>query len=507
MPTGAQPEPFDFWLEYLALQPDLASWEETFDRARVNWRIDLCWRLLREARRRAAMPLQLAILWHSEGLLQAQSGDWPGAETCYRKALDALPSVEVERRLLLLGDVGMLHRLRGDTQATLEVHRQQLELAQAQGQVWLQADALGQLGLDCETNGDWANAREYLERALTLHQNLSHADGVAVSHKHLGLVLWRQGELVEAQAYLEQSLAAFERSGQRYDMAQTEGNLGNLCYERDDLEGAERHYRRTLSIVEELGVISDKIGLLNNLGALALARQDYDQTARFYHESLALTRELGDRCAVELMKQGLAHDLRYHEGMNADGLLRDLAETYLWMDDLNQGLAILAGLLRNDPSDIWTYNVMAIIFDRFGLADLGLEAAQRGLELVEATGDPEKLHDQLTDALNDMQQSERRGREAEVDSTVLADFCAALALDFGAGQRRPVTELCWELVPDLDRVPVKRPAEMPELLPPPALDRRRQSRQTDRKLRRNDPCWCGSGKKYKHCHMRSDRSR
>ena len=25
------------------------------------------------------------------------------------------------------------------------------------------------------------------------------------------------------------------------------------------------------------------------------------------------------------------------------------------------------------------------------------------------------------------------------------------------------------------------------------------------KLSRNDPCWCGSGKKYKRCHMRSDR--
>jgi preprotein translocase subunit SecA len=24
-------------------------------------------------------------------------------------------------------------------------------------------------------------------------------------------------------------------------------------------------------------------------------------------------------------------------------------------------------------------------------------------------------------------------------------------------------------------------------------------------LGRNDPCWCGSGKKYKHCHMRADR--
>jgi preprotein translocase subunit SecA len=26
-------------------------------------------------------------------------------------------------------------------------------------------------------------------------------------------------------------------------------------------------------------------------------------------------------------------------------------------------------------------------------------------------------------------------------------------------------------------------------------------------LGRNDPCWCGSGKKYKHCHMKADRAR
>jgi preprotein translocase subunit SecA len=24
------------------------------------------------------------------------------------------------------------------------------------------------------------------------------------------------------------------------------------------------------------------------------------------------------------------------------------------------------------------------------------------------------------------------------------------------------------------------------------------------KVGRNDPCWCGSGKKYKNCHLRSD---
>jgi uncharacterized protein YecA (UPF0149 family) len=26
----------------------------------------------------------------------------------------------------------------------------------------------------------------------------------------------------------------------------------------------------------------------------------------------------------------------------------------------------------------------------------------------------------------------------------------------------------------------------------------------DKKLGRNDPCWCGSGKKYKRCHLGAD---
>ena len=27
---------------------------------------------------------------------------------------------------------------------------------------------------------------------------------------------------------------------------------------------------------------------------------------------------------------------------------------------------------------------------------------------------------------------------------------------------------------------------------------------SEKKLGRNDPCWCGSQKKYKHCHMEMD---
>lgn len=216
----------------------------------------------------------------------------------------------------------------------------------------------------------------------------------------------------------------------------------------------------------------------------------------------------GDQRAVELLKRGLAYNLHYNEGNNADGFLRDLAETYLGVGEFNQGLVMWAALLRNDPSDIWTYNVMALTFDRFGLVELGIEVTQRGLEVIEASGDPEGLYDQLSEALDRLQQSEKRGGEANADPAVLADFRMALALDVKAGQHRPVIELCRDLVPDLDRMPIKSPPPMPDLAPLASTKpRRRRARPVDLKLGRNEPCWCGSGKKYKYCHRREDLGR
>jgi len=211
----------------------------------------------------------------------------------------------------------------------------------------------------------------------------------------------------------------------------------------------------------------------------------------------------GDLCAAELMKRGLAHDLRHNEGDNAEHFVRDLAEIYLWLDELDRGLAVFSKLLHNDPGDVWTYNAMAFTLGHVGLADLGLGAAQRGLELVDATGDPEELCDQLADALADLRNSERRGREAKVNPSVLADVRAALALDFDAGRHKSILDLCKELVPDLDRVPVKRKLEISDLAQ--VAEKIRQTPQRRRRLQRNDPCPCGSGKKHKRCCMRKDR--
>jgi tetratricopeptide (TPR) repeat protein len=217
--------------------------------------------------------------------------------------------------------------------------------------------------------------------------------------------------------------------------------------------------------------------------------------------------------ALSWFKHGLAHSLTHNEGDNALGFLRDLAETYLIAGDLDTGLGMLAALLRHAPADIWTYNVMAISFDAYGLTVLGAEAARRGLALIDARKVEADLRQQLTDCLAGMKRAERHGREAEVSEAVLREMRAALALDFDAEQPYPIEELCRELVPELDSIVVKRPMTPEDLpLPPaPTRQRRRKEKQLPapsppvEKPGRNDPCWCGSGKKYKRCHWREDR--
>lgn len=212
----------------------------------------------------------------------------------------------------------------------------------------------------------------------------------------------------------------------------------------------------------------------------------------------------GDRRAVELLKRGLAHDLRYYDGNNAKTFMLHLAECHLWLGELNRGLEMYAALLQNDPTDVYVYNSISLVFNQVGLSDPGEKATERALELVEATDDPEGLGDQLASHLEDMRRSEKRGRAAEIDSQVLAEFRAALAVDFDAGRNLPVEDLARKIIPGLDQVPVKETPDMPDLPPPVALNGRRESQKVDRDLGRNDPCWCGSGKKYKHCHMHSD---
>jgi hypothetical protein len=207
-------------------------------------------------------------------------------------------------------------------------------------------------------------------------------------------------------------------------------------------------------------------------------------------------RREGDPQSLDYMQRGLYHNLRYSDGNNLANFVRDLAETHLYLGQLNQALPLLTGLLQNDPADVWTYNMIAFVFKDFGLIPPGRQAAERGLELIKLPGQEEEgLEEQLTEAVKELNTHSGPNREVETDPRLLADLRQALALDFEAGQRLTPDELAHQLLPDLETIPLKIPRSAPILPPPPVRIA---------KPNRNDPCWCGSGKKYKHCHLSQD---
>jgi tetratricopeptide (TPR) repeat protein len=217
-------------------------------------------------------------------------------------------------------------------------------------------------------------------------------------------------------------------------------------------------------------------------------------------------RNGGERAALDWYKRGLAHNLRYDEGSNAIALLLDLAETYMRVGEPDAGLRLFAGLLRHDPTEIWIYNTMAFSLLDAALTEVSVEAVQRGLQLLDQQGDPDDLRDQLTERLEELRTHKGQAHSAEVTPAALAELREALALDFDGGQPRPIETLCRTLVPDLAQVPVKRPLTADDIPLPDRAEYLRSLQPAAHKPGRNDPCWCVSGKKYKHCHLRSDRA-
>jgi len=84
---------------------------------------------------------------------------------------------------------------------------------------------------------------------------------------------------------------------------------------------------------------------------------------------------------------------------------------------------------------------------------------------------------------------------------IRSDTWAGAAME-GLDQLKQHKPSPWAL-PAYDPTTGKRTAATVAL--PTSPSRKRQFSATrPKQLDRNDPCWCGSGKKYKHCHMKAD---
>ncbi len=119
------------------------------------------------------------------------------------------------------------------------------------------------------------------------------------------------------------------------------------------------------------------------------------------------------------------------------------------LGEYERGLALYAALVCNDPTDIWVYNSFALIADDVGLPRVGAEAARRGLALLDAEGDPDKIRGQIAKQLQRLEAGSVADREDELPAAALADLRAALKSDFVPGPQLPWADFARALVPEL----------------------------------------------------------
>jgi len=203
--------------------------------------------------------------------------------------------------------------------------------------------------------------------------------------------------------------------------------------------------------------------------------------------------------AVQLMKRSIVHSFAHQGGLNGLSLLSDLAEAYFWAKQRSQCLKLFTSLLENSPDHIWLYNSLALLFSDFEMREWTQLACQRGLDLIDKQGDSDNLRSQLQDTweqANTLDSSKDAILNQE-EATVALRIQLNKGFDHG-GQQLPPEALARKLLPDWGNIQCKTgppPIKLPPRTPTP-------TKPTHSKTGRNQPCWCGSGKKYKKCHLK-----
>jgi tetratricopeptide (TPR) repeat protein len=118
--------------------------------------------------------------------------------------------------------------------------------------------------------------------------------------------------------------------------------------------------------------------------------------------------------AIFYQQLAIEEDQKYCDGMNSAVNKRDLGDLYIEAGDYEKGLEIFTEMVQQDPWDVWTYNSLAITFCMLGFSELATLAAQKGIAVAKATGDPEHLLEQLHELIDDAKQRSFDARRKQI---------------------------------------------------------------------------------------------
>ncbi len=221
--------------------------------------------------------------------------------------------------------------------------------------------------------------------------------------------------------------------------------------------------------------------------------------------------EKNDGESVTLLMRAIANENWQNDGEESEELLLELVGLLNRLNETKRADELLAALICWAPDAIAYYHLGSHYLRENGRNQAALAVAKRGLELVGSKGDEEDLGEALKVDIEELERAlapvdqpdssveAKESEEAAPAPDASKALAAALTTDFEGGEDEEVEVFCARALPELAELPTKRGLTSADVDGYEELQVPETFRRQGPKVGRNDPCPCGSGKKYKKC--------
>lgn len=162
-------------------------------------------------------------------------------------------TTEPRIRGIALQNLGAIHAQSGHPRAAARAFRESLGNFHKAGYTRGEVMALNNLGRLAIDTGDYAEARELLERALPLAREIEEAEAAAMASLNLAWVLCHEGAVDRAQDLAMSALGYFASCENRLRQIECLRLIGEVNEKCDDCSNAARCFELAIALAEQIG--------------------------------------------------------------------------------------------------------------------------------------------------------------------------------------------------------------------------------------------------------------
>ncbi|MGD0278498.1 MAG: tetratricopeptide repeat protein [Smithella sp.] len=414
-------------------------------------------------------------------------GEWDHALKHFEKASSSEDEKVMAEAYIKFGEI--LYR-KGYVKESLKYFDDAYTISKKKEYTREQARALNDIGLVCKTQGDLSGALENINASLKIREEIDDKIGIAISLNNIGSVYHIQGNFLEALEKHNASLKIREEIGDKIGIASSFNNIGLVYHTQGNFSEALEKHKASLKMNEEIGNKEGIAAALHNIGSVYQSQDNISEALEKHEASLKITEEIG-------RKEGIAAVLNnigsiYRNQKNLSGALEKHKASMKIYEEVG-----------NKDGIATVFNNIGLVYQEQDNLVVALEKYETSLKITKEIGHKQGVAT-LYGNIAIIQ-----SRQKKYDFA-LSNLLKSLSLETQMGISIDHTVKNIKLIRNaigLDKfkkIFMEQMIKLPDDLKgycqlPIELLQNNTVKHNTLKVGRNDPCPCGSGKKYKKC--------